>query len=494
MKSLLTKSRYICGLRCPKLLWTYCHAPKTIPEPTQLTQFYLTQGTDIGILAQQLFPKGRAIRIDNFSANLRDSQTFMSLGIPLFEASFLSDRIYARADILEPTEEGAWNLYEVKSSTAVKEEHLNDISFQKYVFEKAGLNIKSCSLIVINNHYVFDGTLDIRQLFKIENVDEKIEALLPEIPRQVSSMLDIMDRNICPQTKIHPLCKGNRYCEMLEVCTGNLPKNNVTSLVFDSENNGIALLNKGITAIKDIPDGFELPAKQQIQRDCIITNKAFIDKENIKSFLDGLTYPLYALDFETVQGAVPLYSNSRPYQSVPFQYSLHVKYHENDELHHYEFLHDGPTDPRPALLKQLKSDIGTEGTILVYYDEFEKGRLKEAATDFPENKEWIEAVISRIKDLFLPFKAFHYYHPDQCGSVSLKKVLPALTGVSYQDMEINKGEVAPAAFMKCYFDDLTTETERSHIRTELLKYCSLDTEGLFLIIQELRRLIEKDEG
>jgi hypothetical protein len=183
-----------------------------------------------------------------------------------------------------------------------------------------------------------------------------------------------------------------------------------------------------------------------------------------------------------------MFPYSHPYQQIPFQYSLHRVDYPNAEPVHFEYLNNDDKDPRPRLFTKLRDEIGTKGSVLVYYDEFEKSRLKEASQFMPEYSEWIENVLERIVDVFEPFKNLYYYSPAQNGSLSLKKVLPALTGVTYDDLEIRCGEDAPRAYQRCRETQLTRE-EYDHLYSEMLKYCSRDTEALIRIIREFKKLI-----
>ena len=162
---------------------------------------------------------------------------------------------------------------------------------------------------------------------------------------------------------------------------------------------------------------------QRIQVDGEINKKTIIDKKGIKNFLESLSYPLYFMDFETFMPAVPLYDNSRPYQQIPFQYSLHYQEDYNSDLKHFEFLADAKGDPRIPFIENLLKDTEGEGDILVYNQSFEMSRLKEIARDFPQYANDIEERLTRIKDLMLPFQKKYYYKPEMQGSYSIKNVL-----------------------------------------------------------------------
>ena len=257
-------------------------------------------------------------------------------------------------------------------------------------------------------------------------------------------------------------------------------------MLFRSGKKSAELFNNDVRSVADIPDDFKLTDKQEIQKKCEKTGECHVQPSGIKQFLDTLNYPLYYLDFETFNPAVPEYDNSRPYQKIPFQYSLHIQQQDN-KTEHFEFLAEGSEDPRPALLKNLKEVLGTKGSIVVYNQSFEKGVLGELARDFPEYQDWVNEILPRIVDLLIPFRNFHYYNPSQQGSASIKKVLPAITGESYEEMEIATGEDASMQFFQSHIKSKSNNKEE--IRKNLLKYCCLDTEGMMLIISELKKLV-----
>ena len=251
----------------------------------------------------------------------------------------------------------------------------------------------------------------------------------------------------------------------------------------------IELINEKILALDKIPNDFKLSLRERTILDCVKNNKIFIDKNAINKFFNSLSYPLIAIDFETFNPAIPLFDGTRPYESIPFQYSIHIVNKLDDKPKHLSFLAEGSEDPRVSLLKSLKKDIPNKGTLLAYNLTFEKQRLKELGESFPKYNNWIKFLLPRFKDLMSPFRSLYYYNPQQKGSYSLKAVLPALTGESYQDMELNNGMSANIAFLHITQGDLNgnlpSEKEIKKLRKELEKYCALDTKGMVNILLKL---------
>ena len=483
---LLTKSKYLAGLQCPKLLWFLINDKEKVPKPPREAQYRMDVGTEVGVLATKLSPNGISIPTDDFKANLNITKSHLSQNAPLFEAGIMANNCFSRIDILKPNSNGSYDIIEVKSGTKVKDENIYDVSFQKHCCEMAGLKIDECSLCFINNQYIREGELNINELLTIQNITAEVIQAQQGIQERIDELFNIIKSPTFPSISIGKHCNSPYACNLMDECWGFLPKNHVFTL-YRGGKKSAELFNKDIHSIADIPDGFKLTNNQGIQRKCAQTGEAHIQPSEIKQFLNTLVYPLYHLDFETFAPAVPKYDNSRPYQKIPFQFSLHIE-QENGSTEHISFLAEGKEDPRPAFLAKLKEVMGTQGSVVVYNQSFEKGILNELARDFPEYQDGVNNILPRLVDLLIPFRNFHYYHPSQQGNASLKKVLPALTGKGYEGMEIADGMDASMRYEEITFGD-TTEEERAKVRGNLEKYCELDTWAEVVIIRNLKEIV-----
>jgi hypothetical protein len=441
----------------------------------------------IGELAQQLYPGGIKLETENIGTNIRETIASLKLRKPLFEAAFSGNRLYCRVDILNPSAGESWDIVEVKSTNDVKDEQLYDVSFQRHCCQLNGIKINHCHIMHLNREYVKQGDIDLRQLFVTEDVTDRLKEFADSLETRIAEMLSVIDSDDCPETAIGRHCNNPYACLLQEECWKHLPSHNVMTL-YSGKKLGEELMAQGILDISKIPEEIKLNDKQQIQKDCVICGQPHIDTDEIKSFLKGLKYPLYFMDFETFATGVPIYDGTSPYQNIPFQFSLHVITKPGAMVEHYEYLAEGKEDPRPAFLAQLKQDIGPKGSILVYYAAFEKSRLKELAGAFPEYQEWVDSINERIFDLNVPFRDFSYYHPQQMGSSSLKHVLPALTNLSYDDLEIGEGTTASLKFMEAAFSNIS-DLQRQKIRTDLRLYCGQDTGGMIDILKKLQGLV-----
>jgi len=475
--TLLTKSKYMNGLQCTRLLWFA--NKKLLPEISLSDQHKFDQGHEFEEYVKKLYPEAVDLNGLDFKENLDKTKELLKQNQSIFEAGFMIDNLFVRCDLIIPTEAGI-DLYEIKSTSESKPQHMPDLAFQKYVLEKSGLKVNKSFVIFLNKEYVKQGEINPKELIQIEEVTEQVN----EVQDIEENILKFMETLNLPEYLDIPIgqhCNKPYECPLKKICWGTLPENNVLHLT--NWRVYWKLFNEGIQDIKDIPEGTKLTDKDQVLIEAVINNKPYISKEHIKHFLESLHYPLYHFDFETFDTAVPIFNNSKPYQKIPFQYSLHIE-QEDGTTEHKEFLYDGNEDPRPSLLEQMKRDLEGTGDIIVFNKSFEISVMRKLAEDFPENKDWLEQVIGRIVDLADPFRAFYYYNSSQKGSYSIKKVLPAITGKSYSELEINNG--GDASMMYFYSHIKPKLENKAEIRENLIKYCCLDTEGMVWIVDKLR--------
>lgn len=485
--NILSKTKYLTGLQCPRLIWVQIHEPEKMPETDPVTQHVFDQGHLVGELAKKLFPGGIDIPTDDFMGNIYSTTDLLKERKPLFEAGIRAGKLYSRVDILSPAGENEWDIVEVKSSTSVKDVHVNDAAFQRYCCSQSGLNIRKCYLALINNQYVKDGEIDPEGLFNIHDVTDQVEEASVGIQDRIDDILGVINQETCPEMIIGPHCRDPYECPLTD-CWDVLPEHNIFSLYYGGKKS-FEMYNSGIVTIGEIPDGYKLNDKQRIQQACVASGERHVDKDAIRGFLASLKYPLYYLDFETINPAVPLFDGTRPYQHTPFQFSLHVVKDESSQPEHFSFLASGTDDPKPALLVELQKALGNSGSIIAYNKGFEEGILRDLAPAFPEYSDWIEQACGRLVDLLVPFRNFDYYHPAQKGSASLKAVLPAITGRGYEDLDINDGQVASVTFLAATYGDMP-EAERVKVMADLEQYCGRDTEGMIWIVERLRELCD----
>jgi hypothetical protein len=487
MPRTISKSKYCIGLQCPKLLWVNFNDRERLPAVDAAVQARFDQGHEIGELANSLYPDGVDVvfRPGETQRMIEETVAAVAARKLVFEATFVDDGMYAQADILVPVEDNAWDVIEVKSGTAVKPVNIDDLAFQKHCYESAGLNIRSCFLMHVNNQYVRQGEVDPAQLLIKEDITDQVIERQRFVPANLERMRETIADPFCPDIQVGFHCSDPYPCPLHDECWGFLPKHNVTTLYRTPLKKTLPMIRSGVCDLRDLPHDYPLGNRAEIQRMAVLYDTPQINLDGIREFLDGLRFPQYHLDFETYQMAIPPFDGMRPYCQIPFQFSLHIWRSFDSEPEHIEFLADGTDDPRPALLEALRENIGPGGDIIVYNQAFEIGRLRECAEAFPEYRMFVKDACARIKDLLVPFRKFLYYHPDQLGSASIKKVLPVLVPeLSYAEMEIGDGGTASSEYVRVTFGEVE-ETDRHRVRQALLKYCELDTLAMIRIIQAL---------
>lgn len=478
----LSKSRYLNGMQCLKYLWLVVNDPDSVPQPDAKTKQLFDQGHVVQQLAEKLFPDG--VRLPESVLKAGDvASRLAARGRTFFEAAISANGLYSRLDILKRNEAGKWDIMEIKSSTRVKDENLHDVSFQKVCCEKRGLAVDRCFLIHINNKYVKRGEIDPAGLLSIEDITEAAASVAKGIEERIEVMLGAIQSKTPPDSRVGPHCKEPYECPV-KACWEALPDNTVLDL-YRGGAKGFELLFSGTRYLRDIPDSVRLSEPQKIQKWCEVNSCPHVDAYAIKSFLKGLRYPVHYLDFETFNTAVPIFDGTRPYQQVPFQFSLHTVDKPGAMAWHFGHLAEGSEDPRPMFIEQLRKLLGPKGSVVVYNQTFEETVLRDLAETFPEHREWVDQVCERMVDLLEPFRSFSYYHPAQKGSASIKSVLPALTGKDYGGLDIGKGDEASLAYLNMTFGNMTDE-DKAKTRADLEKYCGLDTEGMIWIVDKLR--------
>ncbi len=483
----LSKSTFIRGLQCHKSLWLYKRKPELRDEPDAAQQARFAIGDDVGKLAQDLFPGGEEIVFDsnNFGGMLSRTGELIDNGmITIYEATFSFDNIFIMADILHKGSAG-WELYEVKSSTDVKDVHINDLSIQYYVLSKFGIELSKISLVHINNQYTRTGEINPHMLFTIVDLTDDIRSNQSFVREEIQKMrLSINGK--CPDINIGSHCNEPYYCDFKGHCWEHIP----TPSIFDLRERGIdkfECYRNDIIHFKDL-DLSLLNEKQKMQVEVELTGRSVINKDSVKEFLGTLFYPLYFLDFETFNPPIPPFDGTRPYKQIPFQYSLHFFEEESAELQHREFLAVAGTDPREELAKRLVEDIPAGACVIAYNKSFEQSVIRGLAEMLSRYRSRLMHIHDNIYDLMGPFRQRHYYTKEMKGSYSIKAILPVLVdNLSYTGLAISDGGMASATYASLH--NINDEKEVKKIRNDLLEYCMLDTLATVKVLEILKNSI-----
>ena len=483
----MSKTSFIKGIQCEKHLYLYKYHYDEMDELSEMQKATFKRGTNVGELARSLFPGGEVAAQgdppDYVKAIQKTKQLIENGASVIYEAAFSVNKVLSIADIAVRKND-AWNIYEVKSSTSVSDTHINDAALQYYVISNLGFIIEDFFIVYINNKYVRKGRLNLKELFAVESVLDSILPLQDFIQKKVEWFKELLMKKKMPDVDIGEHCYNPYICGFYNYCRKHIPGDSVFDFTGMHLAKKYELYKGGIVKLDDVPSNFSMNKSNMLQLEAYRSNKLFIDQKKIKNFLSGLNYPLFFMDFETFQPAVPLFDKTRPYQQIPFQYSIHLKESEDKKPRHFEFLAEQGEDPRIKFIESLLNDAKGNADILVYNKSFEIARLKEIARDFPEYSDEIEKLVLRIKDLMFPFQKKYYYSPEMKGSYSIKSVLPALVpDLSYDELEINEGGLASIAY-----ENLQNETDLMHIaeiKYQLLEYCKLDTLGMMKILNRL---------
>ncbi len=448
--SIISKSSYLNGLQCLKRFYLNLHSNKFSIERDEVDSSQFAIGHDVGKYAQQLFPGGVNCGYEITKDRIKSvelTQYAIKEGEKIiYEAAFEFDGLLFFADIL--VKDGSkWKLYEVKSSTLVKDYQIQDLAFQYFVASKS-ISIKDVSIVHLNNEYLKKGKINIQKLFVTQSLLNEVKVLQDKVKIKTEELKKVLKLTTIPTLKIGNHCSDPYECDFSGHCWKDIPEYSV----FDIQNmrgKQYELFEKGITRIEDIPKDFNLNEKQWMEVNCYLTNEDYIDKKAIKEFLSTISYPLYFLDFESFMSPIPEFDYSKPYQQIPFQFSLYYKNSKKSEAEPYCFLADPNGNPRKAFAEQLISSTKSRGKIVVYNAGFEKARINDLIRDFPEYEEKLNSINSRIIDLMVPFRQKSYYKPSMRSSFSMKAILPSInSNYSYSNLNIKEGGEASSEFQR----------------------------------------------
>lgn len=439
-------------LRHPAWLWVKKNDPSKIPPVDDNTQAMFDAGHRFEPYAESLFPEGVSLGFSDYdeyrSLPQRTQNAIASGAQVLFQPRFEWNEFTCISDIVSFVGGKEVDLYEIKASTSAKVEHEFDLAFQTAVLEGTGLKVNHIYVIHVNNQYVRHGDIEADKITRIQDVTDRVRAKSVTTAKYMPMALKVAKSSTMPNPD-PSLAKLGSKQEWLKIY----------ETIFPPE-----------------PKMWPEDIRQTIQHD------------EIKQFLGKLQYPLYFLDYETMSGLIPYFDGHRPYQQIPMQYSLHILSSPDGELEHREYLHSENSDPSTPLVEQLVQDVGDNGSVIVWYEKFEKSRNTELGDMIPEYKEAMEALNGRVVDLIIPFKNKWCDDPRFEGSASIKKVLPVLVPeLSYKVLGIQEGGSAQRLWMEAVLDG-TRASEKDKILEDLLEYCKLDTLAMFEIYNVLRKL------
>jgi len=465
--TLISKSDFLLYLESPMHLWARKNQQLDLSVTTPYAQFTMEQGQEIEKIAEEyLLQKFKDIEV-------------------VRQPTYSTERFLARPDmVVKNPATNKFDIYEIKSASSVKKEHKYDITFQSLVCAES-IPVGNSYIVHINKEFIKSGDVDLSKFFQITNVNEFVYEFQAEVKILMEEAWKTSEKETSEGIEG---CLKPAKCDSIDLCHGQLPEHPIYE-VSRIGKKARTLQDQGILAIKDIPIGFPLSSRQSLQVRAVKENKVLIDKNGIQGLLDKLEYPIYFLDYETFNPAIPYFDGYFPYQQITFQFSLHTLPAHGDEIQHTEYLHSDFSDPTNILVDQLKEHIGDTGSVIAWYKSFEKARNSDMAALNLDHKEFLDDINDRLFDLMDIFSKSHYVDPAFLGSASLKNILPVLApDLSYQALTVSNGEMAMLAW-RDLIDPEFPEADKLQLNKDMLEYCKLDTFAMVEILKKIQEIV-----
>ena len=444
-------------------------------------------GHQVGDIARRLYdPKGSGAMLDPGKDGLENvfakTQQLLRSPKPIFEAGFRTEEALAFADVMVPTRKGGkvvWKMVEVKSSTSVKNYHLDDAAIQVFIARANGVELSSASVACIDSDWVYQGNGNYLGLLYETDVTEQSLSRELEVRKWIADAQCVIASAQEPAVKVSSHCNVPFECGFSAYCQSQMPVANhpISQLPGRLSKPLRELIEaQDLTDLQEVPD--ELLNDRQLRvKHAALSGTTFFDAAGAAKALKQHKLPAYFMDFETIQFAIPIWKGTRPYQQIPFQFSVH-RLSRTGELEHESFVDLTGEDPSREFSKALIAACGDQGPVFAYNAVFEKSRILELAARFPRLGSALKRLAERVIDL-LPIARDHYYHPDQQGSWSIKAVLPSLCpDLDYDQLDgVQNGGMAMEAYTEA-LNPTTTPERRAQIERQLVAYCALDTLAL----------------
>jgi hypothetical protein len=417
----LSKSKLLAFLQCPKRLWLEVYRRDLSTKGTGASAGF-TAGQAVGEAARKIYdPEGVGALVDigvlGVSGAVQRTTELLSSSRPIFEAGFVGGTASAFADVLLPNGangEQAWRLVEVKSATTVKDYHRDDAAIQAYVARAAGLTLESISVATVDTSWVYPGGGEYGGLLVEEDVTADTMSREAEVRDWIEAAQAVVGSRVEPLISTGSHCHEPFPCGFLAYCRSReapvefpvtwLPNIRTKKLMAH-------LSTHKVTRMDQVPD--ELLSERQLRvKQGSLSGQPFFDAAGAVAALAPHGFPAFFLDFETVSFAVPIWAGTRPYQSFPFQFSVH-RVTESGEVQHREFLDLSGNDPREGLALALLAACETAGPVYVY-SAYEKTQIRELKRRLPSLAVRLSALMHRLVDL-RPISEKFYYHPNQQG-------------------------------------------------------------------------------
>ena len=483
----LSKSRITSFEQCPKKLWLSVHK-RELAETQVGSELRFAGGHEVGAIACELAPGGVMIETQpDLQAALKQTSELLAVGhrAPIYEATFSHDGVLIQADVLEPAGESGWRMAEVKSSTGVKDYHHGDLASQVWVLEHCGIELEAASIRHIDNSFVLRTPGDYRGLLKDAPLLDEIRPIAAVRDEVAASARDAL----AGSEPIHEMgahCLKPFSCEFQAYCSKDMPPPPewpIDILPRVSRKFVEEMAQKGLYDLRDVPLDALTKEQHKIVHQATVSGLPYHDSAGVAQDTKEWDFPRHYLDFETIALPVPAWVGAKPYQQVPFQFSCHTEFADGSIVHR-SFLSVDGSDPRRQCAEALIECVGETGLIIAYNASFERSCVKGLADVLGDLSLELTAIVDRFVDL-LPVAQAHYYHRDQRGSWSIKKVLPTIApDLDYSDLEVGDGAAAQLAWLEAKSAQCTTE-RRAQIAASLKAYCERDTWAMVVLLRRM---------
>lgn len=473
--SLISKSAFIKAEQCLKHFYLYKKHYYLRDKLSKEKQLIFKRGTDVGIFAQQLFPNGVDVTIDekwNQELFAQKTKQLIESGVEtIYEATFIYDDLLVMVDILHKVD-NQWFAYEVKSSLKITDTYVKDACFQYYVIKNCLPNLEDFFLLTLSSKYILEGELDIKQLFKSTSILKDAIKNTPYFKHKVDLAKLTIEQQKIPDIKIGTHCFQPYACDFIGTCWQNSQEpNSVLSLGKLSKQVLFDFFDNNIKRIDEI-DISKIDKKEiKVQIEAVTTQAEQIDKQEIADFFKSIKTPYCSLDIEVWMPAIPFYQSTKPFQLVPFLFSM--IYNEGEEFKKYSYLKPITEDNREEFLKSIIEKTTPYQSILVYDKSLEETILNQLVELFPNYKNDIILLKSKFVDLAEPIQKGNYYHPNMQGNFTLKSLAQIVNQeFNFDNLDVQSGITAMYMYESLMQVENTVEQEL--IKSQLTEYCEMD--------------------
>jgi hypothetical protein len=472
----LTKSRFLSGLQCHKRLWFEIHQPLAESKPAEPSTPVL-QGLAFDEAVRRLNPGVVISRRQGLPAAIAETRRILAKAnrVPslLYQPAFRAADLAVVADVLRP-QGAAFELIEVKAATEIRDTYLSDVAFQALVLQRARIPVGRVFLGLVNNQFALRQAGHYEGLLVEIDITDSVQGLLPDAAARALELQEVIASDSIPSIVVGPHCLSPHECPFLARCTaGQKVPDYSVELLPRGGTTVAALLSDGYRDLRDVP--VERLTNKMHRRvfDATCSGLAFFDL-GATAALRQLHSPFAYLDFETIGFSVPEIIGTRPFEQLPFQWSVHVEYAAND-VRHAEYLAIETFGEFDDLARALIAALPVEGPIFAYNASFEERVLHRLAELAPTQSAALCAIAGRLVDL-APLVREAYYHRDMRGSWSIKRVMPTIDAtLGYEHLgEVQEGDDAQRAFLELRNAALSQERGKT-LRAALLRYCRHDT-------------------